>query len=84
MLIPETQEEVVAQPSFLLFATQNPPGSQYAGRKQLSRALRNRFVELHFAPLPPEELKVNQMSRKFTFMEVKWVRNLDYGRFLVV
>jgi midasin len=33
-------------PNFLLFATQNPPGI-YGGRKVLSRAFRNRFVELH-------------------------------------
>lgn len=40
---------------FVLFATQNPPG-KYAGRKQLSRAFRNRFIELHFDELPEEEL----------------------------
>ena len=47
LYIPETQEIIKAHERFLLFATQNPPG-KYAGRKQLSRAFRNRFIELHF------------------------------------
>nr|XP_023017788.1 midasin [Leptinotarsa decemlineata] len=56
LFIPETQETVKANPNFMLFATQNPPGS-YGGRKMLSRAFRNRFVELHFNEIPPEELE---------------------------
>ncbi len=40
----------------MLFATQNPPG-QYGGRKVLSRAFRNRFVELHFDEIPSSELE---------------------------
>ena len=42
---------------FTLFATQNPPGL-YGGRKILSRAFRNRFVELHFDEIPTEELQI--------------------------
>ncbi|CDS41244.1 midasin [Echinococcus multilocularis] len=57
LFITETQEMVKAHPHFRVFATQNPPGL-YAGRKVLSRALRNRFVELHFDPLPRIELEV--------------------------
>ncbi|VDM25497.1 unnamed protein product [Hydatigera taeniaeformis] len=57
LFITETQEVVKAHPHFRVFATQNPPGL-YAGRKVLSRALRNRFVELHFDPLPRAELEV--------------------------
>ncbi|VDK34052.1 unnamed protein product [Taenia asiatica] len=57
LFITETQEVVKAHPHFRVFATQNPPGF-YAGRKVLSRALRNRFVELHFDPLPRAELEV--------------------------
>ncbi|XP_032235337.2 midasin-like isoform X2 [Nematostella vectensis] len=57
LFIPETQETVKAHPKFMLFATQNPPG-QYGGRKVLSRAFRNRFVELHFDELPSKELEV--------------------------
>lgn len=56
LFIPETQEVVKAHPNFMLFATQNPPGL-YGGRKVLSRAFRNRFVELHFTEIPPDELE---------------------------
>eukprot|EP00850_Spirogloea_muscicola_P002909 SM000011S19087 [mRNA] locus=s11:783175:828718:+ [translate_table: standard] len=44
-------------PHFLLFATQNPPGI-YGGRKVLSRAFRNRFMELHVDDIPESELSV--------------------------
>ncbi|KAJ8930712.1 hypothetical protein NQ314_016477 [Rhamnusium bicolor] len=57
LFIPETQETIKADPNFMLFATQNPPGA-YGGRKMLSRAFRNRFVELHFNEIPPTELEV--------------------------
>ncbi|XP_074846986.1 midasin isoform X2 [Carettochelys insculpta] len=56
LFITETQEVVRAHPQFMLFATQNPPGL-YGGRKVLSRAFRNRFVELHFDELPSAELE---------------------------
>ncbi|XP_076466261.1 midasin-like [Babylonia areolata] len=56
LFIPETQEMVRAHPKFMLFATQNPPG-HYGGRKMLSRAFRNRFVELHFDEIPKSELE---------------------------
>ncbi|KAF5899322.1 midasin-like, partial [Clarias magur] len=56
LFIAETQEVVKAHPRFMLFATQNPPGL-YGGRKVLSRAFRNRFVELHFDELPNKELE---------------------------
>ncbi|XP_060119521.1 midasin-like [Heteronotia binoei] len=56
LFITETQETVKAHPRFMLFATQNPPGL-YGGRKVLSRAFRNRFVELHFDELPSSELE---------------------------
>ena len=55
LLLPETGEVVRPHPQFMLFATQNPPGA-YAGRKMLSRAFRNRFVELHFDDVPQAEL----------------------------
>lgn len=47
--------QVKAHPHFRLFATQNPPGA-YGGRKVLSRAFRNRFLELHVADIPESEL----------------------------
>lgn len=56
LFIPETQKVVKADPNFMLFATQNPPGL-YGGRKMLSRAFRNRFVELHFDEIPKNELE---------------------------
>ena len=42
LYIPETNETVGAHANFRLFATQNPAGSVYGGRKALSTALRNR------------------------------------------
>lgn len=57
LLIPETQEIVHPHPDFMLFATQNPPGL-YGGRKILSRAFRNRFLELHFDDIPQDELEI--------------------------
>jgi midasin len=56
LLIPETQEVVRPHENFMLFATQNPPGL-YGGRKTLSRAFRNRFLELHFDDIPEDELE---------------------------
>ena len=55
LLIPETQEIIRPHENFMLFATQNPPGL-YGGRKTLSRAFRNRFLELHFDDIPEDEL----------------------------
>lgn len=57
LFIPETQEVVTPHPDFMLFATQNPPGL-YGGRKVLSKAFRNRFLELHFDDIPQDELEV--------------------------
>ncbi|EPQ54547.1 P-loop containing nucleoside triphosphate hydrolase protein, partial [Gloeophyllum trabeum ATCC 11539] len=56
LMIPETQEVVRPHPHFMLFATQNPPGL-YGGRKVLSRAFRNRFLEVHFEDVPQAELE---------------------------
>ncbi|KAG9315861.1 midasin [Chiua virens] len=56
LVIPETHEVVRPHSHFMLFATQNPPGL-YAGRKVLSRAFRNRFLEVHFQDVPHTELE---------------------------
>ncbi|KAJ7733788.1 P-loop containing nucleoside triphosphate hydrolase protein [Mycena maculata] len=56
LVIPETQEVVRSNPHFMLFAPQNPPGL-YAGRKVLSRAFRNRFLEVHFEDVPQVEFE---------------------------
>lgn len=55
IFLPETQETVSAHPEFMLFATQNPP-MIYGGRKFLSRAFRNRFLEIHVDEIPDDEL----------------------------
>ncbi|XP_062087755.1 midasin isoform X2 [Humulus lupulus] len=55
LFVPELQETVRAHPDFMLFATQNPP-TVYGGRKMLSRAFRNRFVEIHVDEIPENEL----------------------------
>ncbi|CAM8907839.1 unnamed protein product [Rhodiola kirilowii] len=55
LYVPELCETVKAHPDFMLFATQNPP-TFYGGRKMLSRAFRNRFVEIHVDDIPEEEL----------------------------
>jgi len=62
LLIPETQEIVRPSENFCLFATQNPPGL-YGGRKVLSRAFRNRFLELHYDDIPESELETILQKR---------------------
>ena len=57
LLIAETQERVHPHPQFMLFATQNPPGL-YGGRKVLSQAFRNRFVELQVNEVSVEEMEM--------------------------
>lgn len=56
-LLVETGEVIKPHPSFRLFATQNPAGDIYGGRKHLSRAFRNRFVEIFFDDIPFMELE---------------------------
>lgn len=55
LFVPELSETISAHPNFMLFATQNPP-TLYGGRKILSRAFRNRFVEIHVDEIPDNEL----------------------------
>ncbi|RYP31829.1 hypothetical protein DL767_005560 [Monosporascus sp. MG133] len=62
LLLPETQEVIRPHENFMLFATQNPPGL-YGGRKALSRAFRNRFLELHFDDIPEDELETILQKR---------------------
>ncbi|QQP48799.1 Midasin, partial [Caligus rogercresseyi] len=57
LFIAETQTIVKAHKNFRLFATQNPAG-MYGGRKVLSRAFRNRFIQLNFDEVPTEEIEV--------------------------
>uniref|UniRef100_A0A0E0ISW5 Midasin n=1 Tax=Oryza nivara TaxID=4536 RepID=A0A0E0ISW5_ORYNI len=55
LFVPELQETIPAHPNFMLFATQNPP-VLYGGRKILSRAFRNRFIEVHVDEIPEDEV----------------------------
>lgn len=57
LYLPEIDETVKPHLNFRLFATQNPSGA-YGGRKPLSRAFRNRFVEIHMGDIPSEEMKM--------------------------
>lgn len=62
LFVPETQLVIRPHDNFVLFATQNPPG-MYGGRKILSRAFRNRFLELHFDDIPEDELEIILQER---------------------
>ena len=55
LYLPEINQVIKPHPNFRLFATQNPCGA-YGGRKPLSRAFRNRFVELHIDDIPSAEM----------------------------
>uniref|UniRef100_A0A7S3VEM6 Midasin n=1 Tax=Chaetoceros debilis TaxID=122233 RepID=A0A7S3VEM6_9STRA len=55
LYLAEINEVVKPHPNFRLFATQNPSGA-YGGRKPLSRAFRNRFVEMHVGDIPEQEM----------------------------
>ncbi|KAF6161323.1 hypothetical protein GIB67_009210 [Kingdonia uniflora] len=74
LFVPELQETVQAHPNFMLFATQNPP-TFYGGRKILSRAFRNRFVEIHVDEIPEDELK--------TILEKRCKIPLSYAKKMV-
>jgi midasin len=54
LYLAEINETVKPHPSFRLFATQNP--GVYGGRKPLSRAFRNRFIEIHVTEIPSIEM----------------------------
>lgn len=56
LYIAETNTIVEPGKGFHLFATQNPPGL-YGGRKQLSRAFRGRFIEIHVDEIDASELQ---------------------------
>ena len=44
LFVAETQTHIKPHPSFRIFATQNP--ASYGGRKELSKAFKNRFVQI--------------------------------------
>lgn len=55
LFIPDTQETIKPHPQLRIFATQNPAGV-YGGRKMLSRAFRNRFLEITVDEIPTDEI----------------------------
>ena len=55
IFVPDTQELVKPHPELRIFATQNPAGV-YGGRKPLSRAFRNRFLEVTVDDIPADEI----------------------------
>lgn len=55
LFIPDTQETIRPHPDLRIFATQNPAGI-YGGRKMLSRAFRNRFLEITVDDIPTAEI----------------------------
>ncbi|UKJ88720.2 hypothetical protein MACJ_001965 [Theileria orientalis] len=55
--ISETNETIKCHEDFMIFATQNPSDSIYGGRKQLSRAFTNRFIQLFFDEISNDDLK---------------------------
>ncbi|RLU23785.1 hypothetical protein DMN91_003993 [Ooceraea biroi] len=84
LFIPEMQQVVKAHEHFMLFATQNPAGL-YGGRKILSRAFKNRFVELHFDEIPPNELEIIlaetcQMPKSYCKRIIKVMTDLQTKR----
>ncbi|VWU52702.1 dynein-related AAA-type ATPase, putative, partial [Hepatocystis sp. ex Piliocolobus tephrosceles] len=57
--IPEMKTYIKAHKDFMLFATQNPANNNdYLGRKELSKALRSRFIEFYIKGFESEELEI--------------------------
>ncbi|KAI4324806.1 hypothetical protein MLD38_030260 [Melastoma candidum] len=84
LFVPELQENIRAHPNFMLFATQNPP-TIYGGRKVLSRAFHNRFVEIHVDDIPEEEIseileKRCKISASYAKKMVDVMRDLQLHR----
>ena len=75
LVVPETNEVIKAHPDFVLFASQNPVTLDYAGRKTLSRAFRNRFIDIQIDELPSNELGVI-LAAKCTLAESTSTRML--------
>ncbi|CBZ26594.1 conserved hypothetical protein [Leishmania mexicana MHOM/GT/2001/U1103] len=55
LFVADTQETIKPHPQLRIFATQNPAGI-YSGRKMLSRAFRNRFLEITVDEIPTAEI----------------------------
>lgn len=84
LFITETQEVIRPNDRFLLFATQNPPGL-YGGRKILSKAFRNRFLEIQMEEVPSKELEEILCQRcaippSFCSLLIEIMKVLQYRR----
>lgn len=84
LYIAETGETVRPAEGFCLFATQNPAGA-YGGRKPLSRAFRNRFLEIAVCELPAVEIedivtKACGIAPRFAHMLVSTMTDLQARR----
>ena len=55
LFIPEIQMHIKPHENFRLFATQNPV--HYSGRKELSKAFTNRFIQIYFDEISEEDLE---------------------------
>lgn len=65
LFVPGTQECIRAHEDFALFATQNPAESaDYKNRKHLSKAFRNRFVEIYVEDKTKEEVEAILLAKK--------------------
>ncbi|KAM1135785.1 hypothetical protein TB1_033293 [Malus domestica] len=81
LFVPELQETIHAHKNFMLFATQNPPGF-YGGRKMLSRAFRNRFVEIHVDEIPETDLIEILRKRQPDVTEIRSQKMIKVMRIL--
>ncbi|TQE13576.1 hypothetical protein C1H46_000907 [Malus baccata] len=81
LFVPELQETIHAHKNFMLFATQNPPGF-YGGRKMLSRAFRNRFVEIHVDEIPETDLIEILRKRQPDVTEIRSQKMIKVMRLL--
>lgn len=64
LVLPTTGEVIKAHSDFQLFGTQNPAGiGVYGGRKMLSKALANRFLQLEIEELGEDDLRLILMNK---------------------
>ena len=84
LFIIETQQTVVPHPNFRIFATQNPTEG-YGGRKQLSEAFKNRFIQINAREIPDDELvtiihKRGRMALSHSKKLISILKDLKYKR----
>lgn len=84
LFIIETQQTVKAHPNFRIFATQNPTEG-YGGRKQLSEAFKNRFIQINARDIPDDELvtiihKRGKMALSYSKKLINILKDLKYKR----